>query len=46
MIGDICKNCGSDREEHYDEVQCPIGHGEYSSTRVFEPEVKDDEVTA
>jgi hypothetical protein len=31
-----CKNCGAEKDAHYDGSQCPIGNGLYSSEKVFE----------
>ena len=32
---DLCSKCGAPESEHYDNTQCPLGNGLYSSTEVF-----------
>lgn len=36
MNEDRCKNCGSEKDDHYDGVQCPLGQGLYSAKTSFE----------
>ena len=36
MNEDRCKNCGSEKNDHYDGVQCPLGQGLYSAKTSFE----------
>lgn len=36
MNEDRCKNCGSEKDDHYDGVQCPLGQGLYSTENSFQ----------